>query len=135
MKSIIAITILSVAAGPAFAQSRQCEAGFRVLRSPLANDFEKQAMLEMMRNRGCFRAPPPQPTPRAAVPSRNDPETMIKLWHEANSQCRGGPGDQKATLDACEEREAYGKRLGQLGWCYGKPGEAGYQMKWHQCAW
>lgn len=65
--------------------------------------------------------------------SRNDPKTMQRLWFEANGQCRGGSGDNPKTHLACEEREAYGKRLGQLGWCYGKVGEFGYQNKWHRC--
>lgn len=65
--------------------------------------------------------------------SRNDPKTMQRLWHEANGQCRGGSGDDPKTDLACDEREAYSKRLNQLGWCYGKEGEAGYQHKWHRC--
>ena len=69
----------------------------------------------------------------AQAQSRNDPRTMQRLWYQANEQCRGGSGDDKATLDACDEREAYSKRLGQIGWCYGEPDQAGYQMKWHRC--
>ncbi len=69
----------------------------------------------------------------ADAQSRNDPKTMQRLWHEANGQCRGASGDDPKTLLACDEREAYGKRLDQLGWCYGKHGEAGYQHKWHRC--
>lgn len=65
--------------------------------------------------------------------SRDDPKTMISLWGQANGQCRGGSGDDPKTLEACDERDAYGKRLGQLGWCYGKKGELGYQMRWHRC--
>lgn len=69
----------------------------------------------------------------AAPISRDDPKTMVTLWYQANDACRGGPGDSKATWAACDEREAYGKRLDQLGWCYGKRGQYGYQMKWHVC--
>jgi hypothetical protein len=69
----------------------------------------------------------------AAAQSRSDAATMIRLWHEANLQCRGGAGDDQSTHDACDEREAYGKRLDALGWCYGRKGESGYQMKWHRC--
>lgn len=71
--------------------------------------------------------------PSAFGQSRNDLQTMIRLWTQANLQCRGESGDKKSTLDACEEREAYSKRLGQLGWCYGREGEAGYQYRWHPC--
>lgn len=69
----------------------------------------------------------------ANAQSRNDPKTMMRLWHEANSACRGGSGDDPKTELACEEREAYSTRLGQLGWCYGKQGEYGYQHQWHRC--
>jgi hypothetical protein len=69
----------------------------------------------------------------ATAASRNDPATMINLWYEANEQCRGGSGDDQTTMDACDERGAYAKRLDQLGWCYGKHNQSGYQMKWHRC--
>ena len=69
----------------------------------------------------------------ASAQSRHDPRSMIMLWHEANAQCRGSSIDNPDTQSACEERETYSKRLDQLGWCYGKRGEAGYQMKWHRC--
>lgn len=65
--------------------------------------------------------------------SRDDPKTMMRLWTQANGQCRGGSGDDPKTHDACDEREAYSKRLSQLGWCYGKRGQAGYQLQWHRC--
>jgi hypothetical protein len=65
--------------------------------------------------------------------SRNDPETMITLWTQANSQCRGGSGDNPATKAACTERDGYKRRLDQLNWCYGKKGQAGFEMRWHRC--
>ncbi|PZR93485.1 MAG: hypothetical protein DI537_10205 [Stutzerimonas stutzeri] len=70
----------------------------------------------------------------AIAQSRNDPKTMQRLWFEANGACRGGSGDDPKTHLACDEREAYAKRLNQLGWCYGKKGEFGYQQKWHRCS-
>lgn len=69
----------------------------------------------------------------AAAQSRNDPQTMIRLWAEANGACRGGSGNSPATMLACEERDAYSKRLDQLGWCYGRSGEYSYQYAWHRC--
>lgn len=65
--------------------------------------------------------------------SKDDPKTMISLWGQANGQCRGGSGHDPKTFAACDERDAYGKRLAQLGWCYGRKGELGYQMSWHRC--
>jgi hypothetical protein len=64
---------------------------------------------------------------------RNSPNVLVKLWYEANEQCRGGHGNLQSTLDACDERETYGKRLDALKWCYGREGEYGYQMNWHVC--
>ncbi|GEO13536.1 hypothetical protein [Microvirga aerophila] len=70
----------------------------------------------------------------AYAQSRNDPKTMMKLWLEATMECRGSAGaNPPADADPCEEREAYSKRLNQLGWCYGKKNEAGYQYDWHRC--
>lgn len=69
----------------------------------------------------------------ASAQSRSDPQTMMRLWSQANGQCRGGSGDDQRTLDACDEREAYSKRLRQLGWCYGMRNEYGYQHRWHRC--
>jgi len=65
--------------------------------------------------------------------SRDDPDTMIELWYQANEQCRGGSGDNPATLDACDERESYAKRLDQLGWCYGEENQDSSQRQWHHC--
>ena len=69
----------------------------------------------------------------AHAQSRNDPKTMIKLWLEATIECRGSAGANPSTADSCEERSAYSKRLYQLGWCYGKQNEYGYQYDWHRC--
>ncbi|TCR70585.1 hypothetical protein [Bosea sp. BK604] len=65
--------------------------------------------------------------------SRDDPKMMISLWGQANGQCRGGSGNDPKTFAACDQRDAYGQRLAQLGWCYGKKGGLGYQMSWHRC--
>lgn len=61
------------------------------------------------------------------------PERIIAQWHNENSLCRGGSGDSKETLLACDRRETLGAKLGAVGWCYGRPGEFGYQMNWHAC--
>jgi len=64
---------------------------------------------------------------------RDDPKMMISLWGQAKRQCRGGSGNDPKTFAARDQRDAYGKRLAQLGWCYGKKGELGYQMSWNRC--
>jgi len=62
-----------------------------------------------------------------------DPATLLKLWHQENERCRGGFGDDPRNDAACAARETYGAKLSAIGWCYGKQGEAGYQMTWHKC--
>lgn len=61
------------------------------------------------------------------------PAGLISQWEDQNSACRGGRGDLPETDLACERREAIGAKLDVVGWCYGREGEFGYQMQWHQC--
>jgi len=58
---------------------------------------------------------------------------MIDEWRRLNEQCRGGSGDDPATMAACDQREAATARLKAAGICYGKEGQAGYQMTMHRC--
>ena len=71
--------------------------------------------------------------PAAVAQSVPAAQRMIQLERDANTRCRGGSGDQQVTWEACGERTAYGRVLGMMGWCYGRQGEAGYQMQWHRC--
>jgi hypothetical protein len=73
--------------------------------------------------------------PLFAVPAvaQVNAETLIRMEREANGRCRGGSGDSQETWEACGARDAYGRVLAMLGWCYGRQGEAGYQMNWHRC--
>ena len=69
----------------------------------------------------------------AGVPARgvNDVATLLKLYGEEDGHCRGT--FDVGTLAACDLRNRYGEKLEALGWCYGKAGQAGYQMSWHKC--
>jgi hypothetical protein len=70
----------------------------------------------------------------AAAQRRSEPaDTLVELWQDSNSRCRGGPGDSPLTDAACKERERYAMRLDKLGHCYGKRGQSGSQMSWHIC--
>lgn len=42
----------------------------------------------------------------------------IGEWAEANSQCRGGSGDNPATLAACDQRDRLFRELSDSGLCY-----------------
>lgn len=60
-------------------------------------------------------------------------QQLIRAERKHNSFCRGGglPGDE--ITKACGIRDEYGSLLLKLGWCFGKKGQAGYQMQWHVC--
>lgn len=62
-----------------------------------------------------------------------DPKVLISVWHELNSQCRGGSGDSPKTWEACDARSRVDKVLDKMNWCYGKEQEYAYQAKWHKC--
>ncbi|MVA59268.1 hypothetical protein [Agrobacterium vitis] len=61
------------------------------------------------------------------------PRRIIGQWHDQDGTCRGRLGDDDKTLRACDRREEIGAKLENIGWCYGRPGEYGYQMNWHAC--
>lgn len=63
----------------------------------------------------------------------SSPYLIISQWHDLNSLCRGGTGDEPKTMQSCEQRERVGEKLSRVGWCYGKEGDYGYQMEWHEC--
>ena len=94
--------------------------------------------------------PPPRPADPAAEPDTESvTETVgsapgtsdaspgergrIDRWQTLNSACRGGSGDDPATMQACDAREAASDSLEALGWCYGESGQAGFEMEWHRC--
>lgn len=61
-------------------------------------------------------------------------EHIVRLWYDANSDCRGHNPSDPRMYTGCEARdEYYSKMLAERGWCYGREGEAGYQMEWHVC--
>lgn len=67
-------------------------------------------------------------------PARADNiKALIEGWIAANEECRGEPGGSPRSDAGCSAREAVDAELKVLGWCYGRPGDAGYQMNWHRC--
>lgn len=62
--------------------------------------------------------------------------TVKKLISNAdvlNSRCRGGSGDDPNTHVACYDRDKAYSELVKIGWCWGKPGQYGYEKKWNKC--
>lgn len=50
---------------------------------------------------------------------------------QLDTSCRGSEGAND--LSVCDERTKVGRQIKDIGWCYGKVGEVGYQHEWHQC--
>lgn len=59
---------------------------------------------------------------------------LLARWQDENGRCRGGSGDDPETYQACGARSLTENKLTKAGWCYGREGEAGFQMEWHPCA-
>ncbi len=58
---------------------------------------------------------------------------LLQDYAQYNTQCRGGTGNDTATFQACGARDYAGWLLNNLGWCYGREGEASFEMEWHHC--
>lgn len=67
----------------------------------------------------------------AQTPAPASVEDLVKRWHVLNSDCRGS--SPPISDRACDERPKVATQLARLGWCYGKKGQIGAQMVWHQC--
>lgn len=72
---------------------------------------------------------PPFGSKKTATRTPPDIAETIEAWQKVNSACRDSPNAQ----DACDRREAITETLESRNWCYGRPGEFGYQMNWHKC--
>ena len=58
---------------------------------------------------------------------------LVKAETRLNERCRGGSGDDPATMKACDEREKYVRKLKSLGWCYGRPDQIDADRTWQKC--
>lgn len=60
---------------------------------------------------------------------------LIHQYEKANSDCRGGSGDNSDTWKACGRRDLLGEQIQKLGWCYGpsRPDMSTYEYKWLPC--
>lgn len=59
---------------------------------------------------------------------------IVQEWYELNEICRGGSGDERKTLRACDMRDQLYRKMRSMNLCYGKNGQYGYQYRWHHCA-
>ncbi|MBU1360910.1 MAG: hypothetical protein KJ901_19400 [Gammaproteobacteria bacterium] len=68
----------------------------------------------------------------AATPPRTV-QTLISQVDVLNERCRGGSGDDPATMMACDQRDALGARVALAGWCWGNDRQYGFEKKWQPC--
>jgi hypothetical protein len=59
---------------------------------------------------------------------------LITREEVVNDTCRGGSGDEPATVKACEIRDSLFKQIEAHGWCWGHEGQAEYEKDWEPCS-
>lgn len=69
--------------------------------------------------------------PATKIPS--DVAGIIEKTDLLNEQCRGGSGDNPATMKACDSREKYVGLLKKKGWCWGNDTQIGAEKTWQPC--
>jgi hypothetical protein len=60
-------------------------------------------------------------------------DVLIAQEEELNHKCRGGSGDEPATMKACDERDAIVEKLKTKGWCWGHDGQVEFKKQWEKC--
>lgn len=58
---------------------------------------------------------------------------LIAIARDLDSMCRGSSGDTPNLEHICAIRDRTFSVVGAMGYCYGKKGEYGAQMRWHRC--
>lgn len=72
----------------------------------------------------------------AGAYSNSPPEDVAKLMAQEealNDKCRGGSGDDEATLKACDERDLILGKIQAQKWCWGHDGQIGADRTWEPC--
>jgi hypothetical protein len=63
----------------------------------------------------------------------NEVKSLIAEEEKLNDKCRGGPGDDKETLKACDERDSVFGEIKARGWCWGHDGQIEADKVWERC--
>lgn len=69
---------------------------------------------------------------QAAKPPK-DVASLIAEEERLNKKCRGGSGDDRAIIKACNQRDVIFKQIQAKNWCWGREGQYEYQKKWQKC--
>lgn len=60
-------------------------------------------------------------------------KSLIDQMEKLNSQCRGGSGDNPATMKACDQRDAVMAQITRRGWCWGPDSVPEASKGWIRC--
>jgi hypothetical protein len=71
--------------------------------------------------------------PQSAMAQTPVIRDLLVIERQLNTMCRGWSGDDPRTAEVCDVRERMIEVLSTMGYCYGRRGQAGYQMQWHKC--
>ena len=66
-------------------------------------------------------------------PINKNIRSMMAHEEKLNDACRGGSGDEKATVKACSQRDAMYAKIRRAGWCWGHADDVGADRRWVQC--
>ena len=66
-------------------------------------------------------------------PSEGSSQDLLSIEADLDGLCRGWSGDDPHTDEVCAIRNKLDKLLLKMGYCYGKKGQPGYEMRWHRC--
>jgi hypothetical protein len=69
----------------------------------------------------------------APSPIPQEVADLLKKEQDFNNKCRDGIGSDPDKMEFCIQRDAVFDELTSKGWCWGKEGQAEYQMEWHPC--
>jgi hypothetical protein len=72
----------------------------------------------------------------AGASSNSPSQDVAQLMAQEDAlddKCRGGPGDDDATLKACDERELILGKIKANNWCWGHDGQIGADRTWEPC--
>lgn len=109
--------------------------GMPLFSSSIARSGRDDQVLSMVCEQyGASLARPNLPPPGAKKVQEPPPKVarMIDTARSLDGRCRGAEGaDPSSTV--CGERDAAFDAVNEVGWCFGKEDQFGYQHEWHAC--
>ena len=63
-----------------------------------------------------------------------DVASLIEKTEQLNDKCRGGSGDDPATMKACDARDALIEQIEAMNYCFGTEQQIQAEKRWQECA-